>query len=850
MVVSLYVYKYGKTDISNILISEFKTRVANNGGTFEADNCLKNLFENLGGFVGEDVIAQRLELFQDEKISVTSSLQNSNDLGKIFTDYSQSFTIPASKSNNEILSHWYESSIDNGYDHRIRYDAYIEIDTHRFKNGNIQLEKASKKDGFIENYSITFYGNLTQLKDKFKDTKLRDLSTGNLKDVIGADNYWDAYAHTFNSTEVRNRILNSPQSYVVKYPLIGSSKKYYYKNGIATEDITLTTSPVVWNELFPAVSMPLVFSIIQQAFGITFIGSFFSLQQWDKLYLYLKNAEKLIVRTLALTLKPTSVSGSFPEWNASTGILTTNWDTSGGTYRRINGMITPNNATIKYIIYVYKNGILFSTREDKGTKIFLIDQHYKVDEPNNSTYEVRISFEETTTYNCKIDYQILNGFGFIRLVNAVSTSAVSTISKIQLSNYVPDITVNDFVTGIIKAFNLLIIPISKDKYEFVPLETFYNQGKILDITEYCYSEELEIERPKLYKSINFEYEKSENILNNGYRNIYNSEYGNLSYKDNNSNESTNYEIKLPFENVLFERTVGENFMTASIINKDLNTYIPKPMLIYLNGNETLSTPVQFKTETGFNNFSSYQRFSNELNAIPTDLTFDYLMTMNFNNEQSPWYNVVAPQGLYYRHYKNFIDNLYNIKTRVLKIKAVLPTSLLGSTVLNSSLKPIGIALNDRLIIRNKRYIINNFTTELTSGETTFELITDYRSVNAASSIGYKFASYQVVKVNASAQDLKEVIYLNDYDYFIINNTLGFLKYVTNGLPKIQDTTLDIGISYNDTGVDRTDEVAIDYYLNGILSVTEKILFLQEADYLLTENFEIIETENNEPITLN
>ena len=39
----------------------------------------------------------RLELFNDEKISITSSIQNANDIGKIYTDFSQSFTIPASK---------------------------------------------------------------------------------------------------------------------------------------------------------------------------------------------------------------------------------------------------------------------------------------------------------------------------------------------------------------------------------------------------------------------------------------------------------------------------------------------------------------------------------------------------------------------------------------------------------------------------------------------------------------------------------------------------------------------------------------------------------------------------------
>jgi hypothetical protein len=66
---------------------------------------------------------QRLDLFKDEKISITSQIGNANDIGKLYTDYTQSFTIPASKTNNQILSHWYESSIDNGFDHRMRYDA-------------------------------------------------------------------------------------------------------------------------------------------------------------------------------------------------------------------------------------------------------------------------------------------------------------------------------------------------------------------------------------------------------------------------------------------------------------------------------------------------------------------------------------------------------------------------------------------------------------------------------------------------------------------------------------------------------------------------------------------------------
>ena len=54
----------------------------------------------------------------------------------------------------------------------------------------------------------------------------------------------------------------------------------------------------------------------------------------------------------------------------------------------------------------------------------------------------------------------------------------------------------------------MIIPRENNTYEFLPLEMYYNAGKILDITEYTYEDEMSINKPKLFKSINFTYEES------------------------------------------------------------------------------------------------------------------------------------------------------------------------------------------------------------------------------------------------------------------------------------------------------------------------------------------------------
>jgi hypothetical protein len=287
----------------------------------------------------------RIELYNDEKISITQTLQDSNDIGKLFTDYTQSFTVPASQHNNQLFKYWYNTDLDNGFDHRTRQKAYIEINTQPFKKGQLQLEKVNKKNGFIDSYTLTFYGNLTQLKDLFKDDKLNTL--------VG----YETLNHEYNSDEVVNRLFTDNDVY---YPLIGSAHKYTYKDGTAF-DISTEAGAVVWNELFPAITMYKVFQFIQDTYSITFTGSFFLLQQWRRLFLYLKNAEKLIFNTETSRLEFSSKGTGFDELDLATGVITTNWDFGGSnTFFKqitIKIKITPITSS-QYSLLVYKNGIL------------------------------------------------------------------------------------------------------------------------------------------------------------------------------------------------------------------------------------------------------------------------------------------------------------------------------------------------------------------------------------------------------------------------------------------------------------------------------------------------------------
>ena len=774
---------------------------------------------------------QRLDLFKDEKISITSQIGNANDIGKLYTDYTQTFSIPASKTNNQILSHWYESSVDNGFDHRMRYDAFIEVNTHRFKNGTIQLEKADKKNGFIESYSVTFYGNLVQLKDVIKDDKLNTLDYTSLN-------------HTYNSSTVRARIVAALPT-EAKYPLIGNAYKYSYQDGTAT-DITTSAGAIKWNDLFPAITVASIFSFIQIKYGINFTGSFFNLNQWKKLHLYLKNALSMSEITQRFKMNYTSIVTTspfvaFPEFNLTTDTLTSSWSfvptiAGGDIYIYINITITPLSGftNVPYSVFCYRDGELYRTFTNlTGTRTVRGEEVRRSTDGASHKYTFSFSSAQAMNFTSEIVLQRCYGTGMggqiITRSKAIS-GTLSTVNNIDIVNYVPDIKTIDFLTGIIKTFNLMIVPRPNNTYEFAPLEMYYNAGKILDITEYTYEDEMSINKPKLFKSINFTYEESKNILNEQFKSLYGNAYGDLIYNSTRITENSTYDIKLPFENVLFELVKqGKQFQTATLIDKDLKPYIPKPMLIYCNGSVTELTGTDriFTTNSsgGPTVITNYQRFSNEYDNMPTDVNHSQLMTMNFGNEQSSWLNELAPQGLYYRQYKNFVDNLYNIKTRLVKVKALLPPSLLGSTVTNGFGIPLGIALNDRLVIRNKRYLINSFTTDLTTGETDFELLTDYRGVNAASTVGYRFADMENIQTDKEALVFDVEIYLNDYDFFNIKSSADFLSYTHTSNNKT-DALLNVTVPVNSTGLDRTGVIILEYKKNGVTANTENIIVTQ------------------------
>lgn len=737
-----------------------------------------------------------LELFNDETIQVTSSVQNISDISKVFTDFSQSFTVPATTHNNQIFQHFYQSDVNSTIDHNIRRDAFIEIDLTTFRRGKIQLEKANLKNGQAESYTITFYGDILSLKDKFGEDKLFDLDYTDL-------------AFEYNPTQVYNRITNLGLDYDVRFPLITSERFWQYHTGAGTEDITMNAHSIKSNELFPAVKIARIFDAIADKYEVRFQGSFLQTQPFTDCFLWFKNTNTFSYLTQAFLGQFDSIINVVsPDPNIDPSVyvyipdssITVLYNVNTVSYHTISFSALSLSATANYYIEVYENGNLYTVLNGDNTNT-LSQVIISNTSGLNSVFTFKVKANTTVNIDFNVTYSMTKLNGQIAYVE-IQCYTINIAGNINLNNLAPDMKVQDFFSGILKEFNMTCVGVSPNVYEVLPLDEWYGQGAVVDITEYTNTDSIDVERLKLYKKISFKYQDSESFVNQNFFAQTNQKYGNLEYQFNYDGDE--YTVESPFENLLFTRAKdngGSEAILGYCLNTSYNSYTPKPCLFYLYGeSDVLDHNIKFYNGISNINISTYALFGQDLTYNNTKYS------LNFGVENSIIHLQPIQYGLYATYYFPYLTNLYNLKNRLVNVNTILPISLLTS-----------LKLNDRLIIRDKRYIINEMKSNLTSGEVNFTLYLDFRPVlsnvvdektNEAQCILYKIN----LPNGAVSADL----------------TTSFLG-VTISPDNLEASGLtNICIPANTTGIQRTITITVTYTYSDGSQTSNLITIIQEG----------------------
>ena len=662
----------------------------------------------------------RLELFNDEKISVSSTIQDVSDISKILTDFSQGFTIPASTVNNAIFQHFYQNDVDASISYQNRYNAYIEIDTILFRRGKIQFEKANLKNGKPDSYSVTFYGAGVSLKDHFLEDKLSQLDYTDLD-------------HDYNNTEVYNRVTtdSSVTDYDVRYPLITSKRVWQFNASVPlpaantpdwytyptnnSNNIAHTNGKILFTELFPAVRVATIMELIAQQYGVVFKGLFLLSDIFKKAFLLFKNKESANFMSNATTLDILTTS--------SPTVFFTSTNKFGLFYAIPSNVfvdctlafnvssLTPNPTN--YYIDVYNNNVYymtFSGTTTGGATQFSLP----VGQSAILSFKVRSANSAVINFNFLATIRT-NVFGSISTETATATGTVTTNTNTNLSSVAPDMKIIDFIQGLCKEFNLTVYSNKKNEYTFDTIPFWYSTGSVFDITKYTDVSSIEVERVKLYKSIEFKYQPSESFMNKAFLESINNpdahQYGDLKIGFNY--DGSEYKIESPFENLL-HNNFGNQLQVGYCLNKQFTAYVPKPVLLYMNKATTITGGGQIHWN-GQPNITEYVPFGQDSEILFS--TGLIPLTLNFGAEISSFYNAINTNSIYELYYSNYLTNLYSPKNRLTKVKTILPVSILTK-----------LELNDRLIIRDKRYFINEMQSDLTTGAVNFTLLNDFQVI--------------------------------------------------------------------------------------------------------------------------
>ena len=736
---------------------------------------------------------QKIELFEDEQINVTSSVQNINDISKVFTDFSQSFTVPASTVNNEIFQHFYQTDVDGTIDHNIRRNALIEIDLTTFRRGKISIEKANIKNSHAENYQLTFYGEIRTLKDLFGEDKLNQLDLTSLE-------------FAFTGTDIYNRITDLTTDYDVRYPLIASNRLWTYHHG--SEDITTNSKSIRYNELFPAVKIIRLFDAIANDYGVTFTGTFLSDPRFTNVFLYGKNTNVYSFITESTDVKidqvisTVIVDSTLPN-PADLTYTDIYQDEINVLYAQdvqfsIISFEILNQSTVgTWYIDVFQDGNYYQTIQGTTTGVFGNISFQNIS-GLNTTLTFKMKANVAMNIDMLINYQITGTNGLSNYAQ-ISTLQTAMSGNVSINSTIPDMKVSDFFTGVLKEFNCTCVATSENVFEILPLEDWYGQGAIVDITQYTDIDSIDIERIKLYKKIAFKYQQSESFVNRNFFRISNSEYGNVEYQF--AYDGDEYIIETPFENLLFTRSIDNSNNYAVLgynLNESYNAYTPKPMLLYLYGesNDLSSHPILFFDGTTHQSIDSFAQFGQ-------DLTFqNQKYSLNFGAENSVIHNETIQQGLYAEYYFPYLINLFNLKNRLVHVKTNLPISLLTN-----------LKLNDRLIIRDKRYIINEMKSNLTTGQVDFSLYLDFRPITSGRP------------------------YVPSFDSQCIEVAINFV----NGAVSADITTDFAGVTISPSTITSSQFITVCIPEN---TDTPANILTENSDSLITEEFQNIVTENS------
>jgi hypothetical protein len=654
----------------------------------------------------DDTIA---DLFQDESVVLNRQIKDFTKIDTVFTDFSQSFQIPATDINNKIFANYFSENIDYPtWSPSQKLDARIEIDAMPVFYGAVELMAVDYTDGLPQSYQIAFYGQTKNIMATWGEQSLRDVD-------------WSTYDHSIDNATMVSSWSGGLFSGAIVWDLKDYNINWGYSNNTIENNLAKGEG-ITYEQLRPSIRLKDAVQHVFSEAGYTLSGTLFDRGEFTNLYftpmntagpffnfpdgaieLEVNNAGTPI--TVPAMLLNQQTADPLPVGSNVVSDPTSSWDSGNYQYT------IPTTGDYVFKLDVTKTGVtgqysrIYAQLDGVG-----IDYKRLLDGDN--TYSVYVSKAQKGSVFQFVTqcYEDTDFSGTITITYSPYTLSPSVV----MSEAFPDIKITDFVNSIMKMFNAILLPVGTSEFEIHNIDDYYEAGANKEYTQYIDFKNMTHKKMPIPREIKMDYEEGESAVDEFFKRMFGRQFGSLSVKPDVDFAEDSLEIKSVFNifpaqrikrvNQLGRHIGDTDIDMPTIIDQDGEAIQQKLILFYFQDFKDVDFPYQIDSST-----YTYQPVSAPYTNTPT--TGANSISVTFGLESSAQGDIPT-QTFYMNFWNRFISRLYSTKSRIVICDAYIPVGVW-----------LDMELNDNIAISGNYYKIQKITYDILTEKAKLELIT-------------------------------------------------------------------------------------------------------------------------------
>ena len=669
----------------------------------------------------------------DVSIKGNYSAKEIQDLKSQKSDFTQSFTLPFTKTNNDFFSHFYNVvSVDGSFDSSIKCEADIYVDSNIVFSGYLQLLNVNNATQY---YEALVFGVISNIATSLDEKKLNELDLSEFSHLLTTNNVINSWsgntAYTSGTGQTGEEIL---------YPIADYGYNYNDTtlNGTIQQALNVT-------KLKPAINVKVLFEKILASIGYTINSTFFATDFFAKQYMTLSTETQTVGTTsqdafrvgLSANAVITSNTNLIFNDETSTNPLGNFYDL-GGNYSStttppyytipltgfhqftllVKFKMNNSDAAVAKLFMKKNNDASFSEEifgSWNGSNYNFFDTSttvlQNVEKVTNEEFfslndQVYFQVQITTSSNELLIYKDAT---ILSLFAAPVTTEGATINLSPNNNIMSTEKQVDFISAICSRYNLIIDKGDSinNQLKIEPAQDYFNAGTSKD-----WSDKIDMNKDRIIKPTN-EFRKErinmsdledEDKINEYWQNTFGNAYNSYQADLDGDFGEGDLEINTMFSSWNTTRPQGHNMLIAKLYRWNNNsadfTQI-KPKLFAYSGLKNCNAYKFYNTVSGaFTTKVQYPFCNHYIMAAQTVVGTDE--DIRFKSKYSPdaqfYVDAQTTTDTYSKCWREYLNTIYSSEARILNAYFYLTPEDIAE-----------FKYNNKIFIENSYYRVNKIS---------------------------------------------------------------------------------------------------------------------------------------------